>query len=123
MHSFQVRTHRQRAFSAYNTSVWICCGVIAVCLGLNQMSQLATIAAAARQFLAVFQKHNVFAAVAGLQLFDLADIDNDGAMNADELSGNESIRNAAYIFTNQITVLTAVHADVVSCRFNPVDLA
>jgi hypothetical protein len=93
------------------------------CLGMHEMSQLPAIAATAWELLAIFQNQNVLPGIAGLQFFDFADVGNDGPMNANELAWDQSLANGANALAHQVAFLSAVHANVVGFRLNPVNLA
>lgn len=68
-------------------------------------SQTGAVAAAAREFLPIFQNYDVFAAVAGLQLFDAPNIDDGGTVDADKLFCVKSFREAGDPLPHQISVL------------------
>lgn len=89
---------------------------------LDEMVQLTAISPATRKFFAIFQYQDVFTRVAGLQLFDLAHVGEDGAVDTDERAGNQLRANATDALSHQVAIFPAMHADVIGGRFNPVNL-
>lgn len=91
-------------------------------IALEELLESATIAAAARELLAVFEEDDVFTAVAGLQLLDLANVGDDRAVNADEKTRSELLKNGADALAHHIAFFSAVDADIVGGGLNPINL-
>src|SRR5581483_2218658 len=74
------------------------------------------------QLLAISQRQDKFAAVAGLEFADLRNIDDHRAMHTRKPGGVQFLGHAPDRLPHQICLFAGVHANVVGGCFDPIDL-
>src|SRR6185369_17842764 len=70
----------------------------------------------------VMQQHDVLAAEGRVQLLDAVDVDDGGAVDANELDGIELRLDVAHRSSHEVRLGADVQADVVPRRLAPVDV-